>query len=180
VSFSDDDEGLAEALLVRVAGLDLSDPQEKDTARRFVKALKELTTPVPFEFTIFDSNSKNMVVVKDIPFATLCRHHVLPFMGVAHLGYVPNGKIAGLSKIPRLIGYHAAGLNTQEELTDEIADDFIGYVEPLGVAVVMEAQHTCMGIRGVKSTGTTRTMSVRGVLADHTRTAKMEFLEAIR
>jgi GTP cyclohydrolase I len=121
-----------------------------------------------------------MVVVKDMPFATLCRHHVLPFVGIAHLGYVPDGRIVGLSKIPRLIKYYAAGLNTQEELTETIADSFMEKLDPKGVILVMEAQHTCMSIRGVRSSGSTRTTSVRGVFADHARTAKAEFLEAIR
>jgi GTP cyclohydrolase I len=180
VPFSDDDEGLAEALLIRVAGLDLSDPQEQDTPRRFIKALRELTTPVEFEFTVFDTDSDSMIVVKDIPFATLCRHHVLPFYGVAHLGYVPNGKMAGLSKIPRLIQFYAASLNTQEELTEKIASRFDDYLGPKGVAVTMIATHTCMGIRGVKSSGLTKTTTVKGVFADHSRTAKLEYLEAIR
>lgn len=173
-------EGLAEFLLMQVAGLNPCDPQEKDTPARFVKALYELTTPQEFEFTTFDAATDNMVVQKDIPFATLCRHHVLPFVGRAWLGYVPDGRIVGISKIPRLINYYAAGLNTQEELTETIADAFMEKLSPKGVILVMEAQHTCMSIRGVRSTGSTRTTSVRGVFADHTRTAKAEFMEAIR
>ena len=173
-------ESLAEFLLVHAANLNPADPQERDTAARFLKALKELTTPEKFDFTTFEAATDNMVVVKDLPFATLCRHHVLPFVGVAHMGYVPDGRIVGLSKIPRLINYFAAGLNTQEELTETIADSFMEQLDPKGVILVMEAQHTCMSIRGVRATGTTRTTSVRGVFADHTRTAKAEFMEAIR
>lgn len=180
LKLEDPDAYLAKLLLFRIAGLDLTDPQERETPARFVKALKELTSKQPFKFTTFDTNSDNMVVVKDIPFATLCRHHVLPFTGTAHLGYVPDGKIAGISKIPRLIAWESAQLNTQEELTDRIATNFISHVHPLGVAVVMEARHTCMSIRGVRAAGITRTMTVRGVFADHNRTAKAEFMEAIR
>jgi GTP cyclohydrolase I len=173
-------EDMAEFLLEHVAGLDLNKPSQAQTPTRFIKALRELTTPEKFEFTCFTSESNGMVVVKDMAFATLCEHHVLPFMGIAHLGYVPDKRIVGISKIPRLIAYHAAGLNTQEELTDAIANDFMKRLEPLGVAVVMEAQHTCMSIRGARASGTTRTAAVRGVFADHTRTAKLEFLEALR
>jgi GTP cyclohydrolase I len=171
---------LAEELLRRTVGLDITDPQEKETPRRFANALIELTTPQKFEFTTFEAATDNMVVLKDLPFATLCRHHVLPFVGIAHLGYVPDGRIVGLSKIPRLIHYFAASLNTQEELTETIADSFVEQLQPKGVILVMEAQHTCMSIRGVRTGGVTRTTSVRGVYADHSRTAKAEFLEAIR
>jgi GTP cyclohydrolase I len=174
-------EGLAEFLLMHVAGLDPGDPQERDTPARFVKALRELTTGERFDFTVFESDIDEMVVVRDVEFSTLCRHHVLPFMGKAHLAYVPNGKIVGLSKIPRLIRSHCARLNTQEELTEHIAEGFNHLVEPLGVGVIMEATHTCMSIRGARSNGsTTRTAAMRGVFADHSRTAKAEFLEAIR
>lgn len=173
-------EALAEFLLVHAADLDPSDPQERDTPSRFLKALRELTTPEKFEFTTFEAATDNMVVVKDLPFATLCRHHILPFVGITHMGYVPDGRIVGLSKIPRLINYFAAGLNTQEELTETIADSFMEKLSPKGVILVMEAQHTCMSIRGVRTVGTTRTTSVRGVFADHARTAKAEFMEAIR
>jgi GTP cyclohydrolase I len=177
-------EETAEYLLAHVVGLQLNKPSQAKTAQRFVKALRELTTPEEFEFTTFPSTSNGMVTEKNMPFATLCEHHILPFMGIAHLAYIPNNKIVGISKIPRLVAYHAAGLNTQEELTDNIADDFAerfgNDYRPLGVAVIMEAQHTCMSIRGARASGTTRTAAVRGVFADHSRTAKIEFLEAIR
>ena len=171
----------AEYLLNRIAGLDVNDPQETDTPRRFIEALREMTTPETFEFTVFDSDCDEMVVVKNVKFATLCRHHVLPFMGVAHLAYVPDGKIVGLSKIPRLIDRECRRLNVQEELTVRIARIFETLVEPLGVAVIMEATHTCMSIRGARSNGsTTITSAMLGVFGNHSRTAKAEFLEAIR
>lgn len=171
---------LATTLLKALVNLDIDDEQERDTPRRFAEALKELTTPRTFNFTTFAAATDNMVVIKDIPFATLCRHHVLPFIGVAHLGYVPDGRIVGVSKIPRLIQFWASRLNTQEELTETIVDEFMEKVDPKGVMLVMEAQHMCMQIRGVKTSGNTRTSSVRGVFADHSRTAKAEFMEAIR
>jgi GTP cyclohydrolase I len=171
----------AERLLARVVGLDTSDPQGEDTPRRWIEAMRELTTPKQFTFTVFDAEVDEMVVERDIWFATLCKHHLLPFTGKCHVGYVPNGKIAGLSKIPRLVALVSASLNTQEELTVNIARALEQVLEPHGVAVVMEAQHMCMAIRGARATGvTTRTASMRGVFGDHQRTAKMEFLEAIR
>jgi len=173
-------EGLVEFLLLHVAGMDLTDPQTKDTPARFVKALHELTTAEEFEFTTFDVDVDQMIIVKDINFASLCKHHVLPFTGTCHVGYVSDGKIAGISKIPRLVSRCAAGLSTQEELTDMIALALESHLHPQGVAVVMEAQHTCMSIRGARSSGVTRTMSITGVYKDHSRQAKMEFLEGIR
>ena len=174
-------EGVAQYLLSRIVGLDVNDAQERNTPRRFLEALKEMTTSQTFEFTTFESHVDEMVVETGIQFATLCRHHVLPFTGICHVAYVPNGRIAGLSKIPRLVGVASAKLNTQEELTSVIADTMLHELNPQGVGVVMEAQHTCMAIRGARSIGvTTRTAAMRGVFADHTKTAKAEFLGAIR
>lgn len=175
------DEDLARVLLTRVAGLDPSDPQERDTPRRFVEALKQMTTPLQFDFTTFTAEVDQMVTVTDIRFASLCRHHVFPYYGVAHIGYIPNKVIAGLSKFPRLVTQCSASLSTQEELTEQIANVIEGQLDPLGVAVVLQAEHTCMGIRGAKALGSkTRTTVMRGVFNDHSRTAKMEFMEAIR
>lgn len=176
-----EDEELAEILLRRVATLNTQLPDQGATPRRFVEALKQLTTPEVFKFTTFESDVQNMVVVKDIDFATLCEHHVLPFIGVAHVGYIPDGKVVGLSKIPRLVEQHCRALNTQEELTERIAQHMMVLLNPLGVAVVMEAHHTCMSIRGAKALrAMTRTASMLGVFSDHDRTAKAEFMESIR
>jgi GTP cyclohydrolase I len=174
-------EALAEFLLEATTGLDPAHPQEQKTAARFVKALQELTTPDKgWEFTTFDTLSDEMVVVRDIRFASLCRHHVLPFMGVCHVAYVPNVKLAGLSKIPRLVRSISRGLNTQEELNYSIAYNLEEELNPKGVGVVMEAEHTCMTIRGALVPGTlTRTASMRGVFSDHSKTAKAEFLGSI-
>lgn len=162
-------------------GLDDTNPQEVKTPARFVKALRELTSPDEnWEFTTFDTLSDEMVVVRDIRFASLCRHHVLPFMGVCHVAYVPNGQLAGLSKIPRLVSACSASLNTQEELTSEIALKLLDKLNPLGVGVMMEAEHTCMTIRGALAPGTlTYTGCMRGVFADHAKTAKAEFMSRI-
>jgi GTP cyclohydrolase I len=168
-------------ILTEVANLDVNDPQERDTPRRFLEALREMTSPKPFEFTSFELNVGDMIVERGINFSTLCKHHLFPFMGVCHIGYVPNENTAGLSKLPRLVEQCSRHLNTQEELTAEIANEMESHLAPRGVAVVMEAQHTCMSIRGARAHNvTTRTATMRGVFADHSRTAKLEFLEAIR
>lgn len=176
------DEELAEELLVRCAGLDVKDPQGARTPQRFVRTLRELTTPDDdWEFTTFPGHCDEMVTIYDIPFVSVCKHHVLAFEGLAHVAYVPDELIAGLSKIPRLVKYHSRRLQIQEELTKDIALDLANRLNPHGVAVVIEARHTCMSIRGAEVHGaTTRTASMLGVFGDHTRTAKAEFMNGIR
>jgi GTP cyclohydrolase I len=151
------------------------------TPARYVKMMEELTTPEPFEFTIFEAKSDEMVVLSPIPFYTLCAHHVVPFYGTAHVGYVPGKAIAGLSKFGRLVRSMARGLWVQEELTAAIADAIEHELHPKGVALILRGEHMCMSMRGVQMPGVvTSTQTMRGVFADHARTAKMEFLEAIR
>lgn len=174
-------ESLAEFLLMAVAGLDNTHPQERGTPRRFVQAMRELTSPdKDWAFTCFTTSSNEMVIVRDIQFASLCRHHVLPFMGVCHVAYIPNGKMAGLSKFARYVKSQAACLRTQEELTQDIAEGLNLLLEPLGVGVMMEAEHTCMTIRGALQPGTkTYSASMLGVFGDHDRTAKSEFMSRV-
>jgi GTP cyclohydrolase I len=176
-------EETARELLVSTTGLDPNSEHGKKTPRRFVDMLMELTTPKEFEFTTFDNTDHvdEMVVVAGIPFYTLCEHHVIPFFGQAHVAYVPNASIAGLSKFSRAVQYFAKGLWTQEGLTIAIADFLEDRLEPMGLGVVMKAEHLCMSMRGVQTPGAlTTTAAMRGVFADHGRTAKAEFLEAIR
>jgi GTP cyclohydrolase IA len=173
-------EQLAEALLQRF-GVDTSLGHMKDTPRRFVAMMKELTESEPFNFTTFEATSDEMIVEVGIPFYTLCAHHVVPFHGRAHVGYVPNAKLAGLSKFGRLVKAIAKGLWVQEELTAAIADALESELEPRGVAVILRGEHMCMSMRGVQMPGViTQTAAMRGVFGDHSRTAKAEFLEAIR
>lgn len=154
----------------------------RNTPKRFVQMLKDLTTPQDFDFTVFDNTNMldEMVSLRDIPFYTLCAHHIVPFYGKAHIGYVPGNKIAGLSKFSRAVQSLSKKLTVQEELTVEIADFLEEKLEPKGVIVVMEAEHLCMAMRGVQTPGVrTRTTAVRGVFADHNRTAKAEFMSAL-
>lgn len=149
-----------------------------ETPKRFVSALVELTERKPFKFTTFPATSQDMITLAPIPFYTLCAHHVVPFHGVAHVSYVPDQKLAGLSKFVRAVRWCAKGLWVQEELTADIADFLEEHLSPLGVGVVLKAEHMCMAMRGVQVPGVVTTTSVmRGVYADHSRTAKAEFLE---
>lgn len=175
-----DSEELAAELLRRF-GVDTTEDHMAKTPARYVRMMRELTTPEPFEFTIFEAKSDEMVVLSPIPFYTLCAHHVVPFYGTAHIGYVPGAAIAGLSKFGRLVKNLARGLWVQEELVAAIADGIEEHLHPRGVAVILRGEHMCMSMRGVQMPGVvTSTQTMRGVFADHSRTAKMEFLEAIR
>lgn len=162
---------------------DWDSEHHRRTPLRFAKMLQELTNAETdeFELTTFASKSNEMVVVQDIPFVSLCAHHVLPFTGKAHIGYIPNGKIAGLSKFARCVKWMSRGLWVQEELTYELAEFLDTAIEPMGLAVVMVGRHSCMEIRGVQAVGSlTTTSAMRGVFLDETRGARQEFLGLLR
>ena len=152
-----------------------------ETPRRYVKALEQLTKREPFSFTTFPAQSPDMVTLGPIPFYTLCAHHIVPFYGNAWISYVPDAKLAGLSKFARAVKYCAKGFWVQEELTSEIMNFLVKHLDPLGVGVVMKAEHMCMAMRGVQQPGViTTTSAMYGVYADHKRTAKAEFMGLIR
>lgn len=152
-----------------------------ETPKRFARALYDLTHREEFGFTTFQARKQDMVTLAPIPFYTLCAHHVVPFHGQAYVSYVPNEKLAGLSKFVRAVRYCAKGFWVQEELTDEIADFLEEQLEPAGVGVILKAEHMCMAMRGVQVPGViTTTATMRGVYGDHTKTAKAEFLEALK
>lgn len=157
------------------------DTHIQETPARYVSMLRELTTPCPIKWKTFPSEGDEMIVVSDIDFVSLCAHHLLPFIGKAHIGYVPNGQIAGLSKFARVVKHYAANLQVQERLTRQIAEFLANSLgEPRGVAVVVEAEHFCMSIRGVQSPGAiTTTSCMKGVFEDHSRLARSEFLHLI-
>ena len=125
---------------------------------------------------LFDEDHHNMVIVKDIEMYSMCEHHMLPFFGKVHVAYIPNGRIVGLSKVPRVVDVFARRLQVQERLTTQIADALVEVLQPAGVGVVIEALHLCMMMRGVeKQNSKTITSAMRGVFLDDIRTRE-EFL----
>lgn len=127
-----------------------------------------------------DENHKEMVVVKDIDFYSHCEHHMVPFFGKVHVAYIPNGTVVGLSKIARLVECYARRLQIQERMTSQIANMLMSELQPLGVMVVIQAEHLCMAMRGVKKPGSnTITSAVRGVFSDNSNNARSEFLGLI-
>ena len=129
---------------------------------------------------LFTVDYNEMVIVKDIDFYSLCEHHLLPFFGKCHVAYIPNGRVVGLSKIPRLVDVFARRLQVQERLTNQIAATILEKVTPLGVAVVVEAQHLCMSMRGVeKQNSVAVTSAMLGAFRNDART-RAEFLELLK
>lgn len=173
----------AEALIRHAIGDEAFEDSEHfiETPARMVRMLLELTRPEKFNFTTFKSPHDEMVVVSPIHFYSLCAHHVIPFFGTAHVAYIPQGRIAGLSKIARVVKYYSKGLWTQEDLTFTIAEVIEEVLKPRGTGVVMKAEHLCMSMRGVQSPGTKTTTSImRGVFLDPKKQARHEFLELIK
>ena len=157
-----------------------------DTPRRVEKSLKFLTSGYHADVdavvnnALFTVDYNEMVIVKDIDFYSLCEHHLLPFFGRCHIAYIPKGKVIGLSKVPRLVEIFARRLQIQERLTSQIAETIREKIEPLGVAVVIEATHLCMAMRGVeKQNSYAITSAMLGGFQNDART-RMEFLELIR
>jgi GTP cyclohydrolase IA len=162
-------------------GVDLDDESRRDTPRRIARMYSELLTPEPFDATTFpnDGGYDELVVARDIPFHSLCEHHLLPFTGVAHVGYLPGERIIGLSKLARVVDHFARALQVQERLTTQVANWLQAELSPQGVGVVLEAEHACMTIRGVQKPGaTTVTSSLHGLVRDDPRT-RQEFLDLI-
>src|SRR3954470_12646191 len=151
----------AAADLLVALGADLEDEGLRDTPRRVARAYAELLTPKPFNLTTFpnDEGYDELVLARDIPFHSLCMHHMLPFHGVAHVAYLPGERIIGLSKLARVVELFARDLQVQERLTRQIANWLEDELSPRGVGVVMEAEHTCMVIRGVQKHGSTTVTS---------------------
>lgn len=132
-----------------------------------------------FNGAIFEEKYDEMVIVKDIDFYSMCEHHLLPFYGKVHVAYIPNGKIVGLSKIPRIVDVFSRRLQVQERMTQQISDTINKYLEPQGVAVVSEAFHMCMMMRGVQKQNSSATASaMHGIFKDDART-RTEFLNLI-
>lgn len=167
----------AHALLVAF-GADVDGETLAETPRRVAEAYAELLTPQPFEATTFpnDDGYDELIVARAIPFHSLCAHHLLPFQGVAHVGYLPGERIVGLSKLGRVVELFARDLQVQERLTTQVARWLQRQLEPKGVGVVLEAEHLCMSLRGVQKLGaTTVTSALHGLVRDDART-RQEFL----
>ena len=151
------------------------------TPKRYISFLKEFLAPQEFSFTAFDSEGMDeMIVQMNIPFYSLCEHHMVPFFGVAHVAYVPNGKIVGLSKLARTVDLYSHNLQNQERITQQIAQRIEKELLPLGVAVVLTAKHLCMEMRGVKKHDTwTTTSKMTGVFKADLN-CRQEFLGLIK
>ena len=174
-------EFLVRSLLAKV-GEDPTREGLRRTPLRVAKAMDFLTSGYRMRVdevvkgAIFTEACKEMVIVRDIEFYSLCEHHMLPFFGHAHVGYLPNGKVVGLSKIARVVDVFARRLQVQERLTKQVADSLMEALDPFGVAVVIEASHTCMMMRGVqKQNSTTVSSAMRGTFEGDART-RAEFL----
>jgi GTP cyclohydrolase I len=164
--------------LLRALGADVDAEGLRETPRRVADAYAELLTPQPFRATTFpnDDGYDELIVVRAIPFHSLCMHHLLPFHGVAHVGYLPGERLIGLSKLGRVVEHFARDLQIQERLTTQVADFLGRELEPKGVGVVLEAEHLCMSLRGVQKMGArTVTSALHGLVRDDART-RQEFL----
>jgi GTP cyclohydrolase I len=163
--------------LLVALGQDPDDEHTADTPRRVAAGYAELLTPRSFSLTTFpnDEGYDELVLARDIPFHSLCQHHLLPFTGVAHVGYLPGDRILGLSKLARVVELFARGLQVQERLTKQVADWLQDQLAPKGVGVVLEAEHLCMSLRGVQARGSrTVTSALHGLLREDFR-SRAEF-----
>jgi len=178
-------EDLYKNLLLKI-GEDPNREGLKKTPKRAAKALEYLTQGYKqnvndvINGAIFDSPNDEMILVKDIELYSLCEHHLLPFIGKCHIGYIPNGKVIGLSKLARIVDLFARRLQIQENLTNEIAHALLDHTGAQGVGVVIEAQHLCMMMRGVeKQNSSLKTSCMLGTFRDHSAT-RSEFISLIK
>ncbi len=149
----------------------------QDTPRRYIKFLREFTSPPEFNFTTFEAEGyQQMIVQRNIPFFSLCEHHLAPFHGVGHIAYIPNKRIVGLSKLARTLETFSRRFQNQERITNQVADFLMNELDPMGVGVVIEAEHLCMTMRGVKKSGaTTQTSKLTGIFLSQAE-VRQEFL----
>jgi len=172
----------AVAELLAALGYPVEGEHRAGTPQRVASALAEMLTPSAFLPTTFvnDEGYDELVVARDVPFRSLCEHHLLPFYGCAHVGYLPGTRIVGLSKLARVVEHFAAGLQVQERLTQQVADWLHAQLGARGVGVVLEAEHLCMSLRGVRARGSrTVTSALRGDLRTDART-RDEFMALTR
>jgi GTP cyclohydrolase IA len=168
----------AAAAFLSALGMDLTAESTQETPRRMAAAYAEMFSPRPFDLTTFpnDQGYDELVLARSIPVQSVCEHHLLPFIGVAHVGYLPGDRIVGLSKLARVVEMFARRPQVQERLTQQVADWLQAELSPRGVGVVIEAEHLCMSVRGVRSAGTsTVTSALHGLLRDRPE-SRAEFL----
>lgn len=155
-------------------------PKRVETALKFLTSGYDADVDAVVNGAMFTVDYSEMVIVRDIDFYSLCEHHLLPFFGRCHVAYIPNGRVIGLSKLPRLVDIFARRLQLQERMTNQIAETIREKIQPLGVAVVCEGTHLCMAMRGVERQNSyTITSAMLGSFRDNART-RMEFLELIK
>ena len=172
----------AAAALLQALGQPVEEPHTAETPARMARALAELLEGGDFDFTTFpnDEGYDELVLVQDIPLRSLCEHHMLPFTGVAHVGYLPADRIVGLSKLARAVDFFSHRPQTQERLTKQVAELLEGQLRPRGVGVVVEAEHSCMSLRGVRAAGArTVTSALFGAVRTDSAT-RAEFLSLTR
>jgi GTP cyclohydrolase IA len=172
----------AVAELLAALGQDPTSEELAETPRRVAASYAELLTPAPFTPTTFpnDEGYDELVLARAIPFSSLCQHHLLPFVGIAHVGYLPAGRILGLSKLARVVELFSRRLQLQERLTTQVANWLQDQLAPRGVGVVLEAEHLCMTVRGVQATGArTVTSALHGLLRSDP-SSRQEFFDLTR
>jgi GTP cyclohydrolase IA len=163
---------LAAKQFIRALGIPLDTESMRDTPRRMARAYAELFTPRPFDLTTFPNDERydELVLARSIPVRSVCEHHLLPFVGVAHVGYLPGETILGLSKLARVVEHFACRPQVQERLTKQVADWLADHLHAKGVGVVIEAEHSCMTLRGAHAVGSsTVTSSMLGTLREDPR-----------
>jgi GTP cyclohydrolase I len=180
-------ENIVRQLLTTTGEPDLFREGLIDTPKRVIKMYEEVFSGYnenPYDIlgtTFEDEDHDELIIVRKIPFYSLCEHHMVPFFGHVDIGYIPMGKIVGISKMARLVDCFAKRLQIQERITTQIADSINCILDPLGVMVRIEAEHLCMAMRGIKKPGTlTVTSAVRGVFGENSNNARAEFLELIK
>ena len=153
----------------------------QETPKRYIKFLNQFLNPPDFNFTTFtNEGTDEMIIVKDIPFYSLCEHHMAPFFGTGSIAYIPNDKIVGLSKLPRVLDMFARKLQNQERITTNVADYLMKHLAPKGVAVTLNARHMCMEMRGVQKSGcNTTTSAMLGVFKKELN-CRNEYLNLIK
>ncbi|MDA4105686.1 GTP cyclohydrolase I FolE [Mycolicibacterium holsaticum] len=169
--------GIAAAAFLRALGISLESEGLRDTPARMARGYAELLTPRTFDLTTFpnDEGYDELVMCRNLPIRSVCEHHMLPFTGTAHIGYLPGDRIIGLSKLARIAEHFACRPQLQERLTKQIAECLVEHLQPRGVGVVIEAEHSCMTLRGVHATGSaTITSTLLGALRDDAR-SRQEF-----